>query len=336
MATTIKVNGATITLGNNAVKAASSESYDFEDVYAKAVESAIMVDVMNTAVESMAIMSTEGEKLNKFKEGVKKVWEKIAEFFANIARSIQAFFMGTGLKMRAKVILTKYRKNGLTEGWQEKVPYVRFKPDASRDDNFDTDTLKDAERYSLEDRLDMIFDKLTSIQKETSFIIDNKILKIIDDCNEELDPKYKDVRNNIDDVEHEITNVFRSTKYNSFEKLTLGDLAKKFAIGDNNFEQVLKSIISTTHKRIKDGLKLRDAAIKNSKSIQKICTSIKTKWGDYEEENESFSKNQKLIRALCVRNVKICNKYTSCIFGSINFTLKIANMMVTPINKNKF
>ena len=64
--------------------------------------------------------------------------------------------------------------------------------------------------------------------------------------------------------------------------------------------------------------------------------SIKTKWGDYEEENESYSKNQNLIRALCARNVKICNKYTSCIFGSINFTVKIMNMMVTPINKNRF
>ena len=118
MATIIKVNGATITLGNNAVKAASSESYDFEDVYAKAVESAIMVDVMNTAVESMAIMSTEGEKLNKFKEGVKKVWEKIAEFFANIARSIQAFFMGTGLKMRAKSLSAKLAKGGVNKSWK--------------------------------------------------------------------------------------------------------------------------------------------------------------------------------------------------------------------------
>ena len=118
MATTIKVNGATITLGNNAVKAASSESYDFEDVYAKAVESAVMVDVMNTAVESMAIMSTEGEKLNKFKEGVKKVWQKIAEFFANIARSIQAFFMGTGLKMRAKSLSAKLAKGGINGNWK--------------------------------------------------------------------------------------------------------------------------------------------------------------------------------------------------------------------------
>ena len=53
MATTIKVNGTTITLGNNAAKA-SVESYDFEDVYARAIESAVMVDVMNKAVESMA------------------------------------------------------------------------------------------------------------------------------------------------------------------------------------------------------------------------------------------------------------------------------------------
>ena len=115
MTTTIKVNGTTITLGNNAIKA--TESYDFEDVYAKAVESATMVDVMNTAVESMAIMSTEGEKLNKFKEGVKKVWQKIAEFFANIARSIQAFFMGTGLKLRAKSLSAKLAK-GVNGNWK--------------------------------------------------------------------------------------------------------------------------------------------------------------------------------------------------------------------------
>ena len=165
MATTIKVNGTTITLGNNAAKA-SVESYDFEDVYAKAVESAIMVDVMNKAVESMAVMSTEGEKLNKFKEGVAKVWQKIAEFFANIARSIQAFFMGTGLKLRAKSILDKYHKNGLTEGWQDKKPYASIWSNKTHDDNYETDTLKDAEYYSLEDRLDMIFDKLENIQKK--------------------------------------------------------------------------------------------------------------------------------------------------------------------------
>ena len=75
MATTIKVNGTTITLGNNAAKA-SVESYDFEDVYARAIESAVMVDVMNKAVESMAMMSTEA-KSNKFVEGVKKVWKTI-------------------------------------------------------------------------------------------------------------------------------------------------------------------------------------------------------------------------------------------------------------------
>ena len=127
MATTIKVNGTTITLGNNAAKA-SVESYDFEDVYAKAIESAVMVDVMNKAVESMAMMSTEA-KSNKFVEGVKKVWAKIAEFFRNIVRSIQAFFMGTGLKMRAASLLKRFEKNGnkFAKGWEKqkiKMPLI--------------------------------------------------------------------------------------------------------------------------------------------------------------------------------------------------------------------
>lgn len=127
MATTIKVNGTTITLGNNAAKA-SVESYDFEDVYARAIESAVMVDVMNKAVESMAMMSTEA-KSNKFVEGVKKVWAKIAEFFRNIVRSIQAFFMGTGLKMRAASLLKRLEKNGnkFAKGWEKqkiKMPLV--------------------------------------------------------------------------------------------------------------------------------------------------------------------------------------------------------------------
>ena len=99
------------------------------------------------------------------------------------------------------------------------------------------------------------------------------MLEIIKSSDKILDdPKYVLVRNNIDDIEHEITNVFRSTTFNAFEKLNLGDLANKFNIGDNNFEQVLKSVITNTHKRIKDGLKLRDAAIKNSKNISKVCT----------------------------------------------------------------
>ena len=127
MATTIKVNGTTITLGNNAAKA-SVESYDFEDVYARAIESAVMVDVMNKAVESMAMMSTEA-KSNKFVDGVKKVWAKIAEFFRNIVRSIQAFFMGTGLKMRAASLLKRLEKNGnkFAKGWEKqkiKMPLI--------------------------------------------------------------------------------------------------------------------------------------------------------------------------------------------------------------------
>lgn len=243
MATTIKVNGTTITLGNNAVKA-STESYDFEDVYARAIESAVMVDVMNTAVESMAMMSTEA-KSNKFVEGVKKVWEKIAEFFRNIVRSIQSFFMGTGLRMKASSLLKRLEKNGnkFAKGWEKqkiKMPVVCTK--------------------EYKEKIKVELEKLTSLA--------NRVTPTSDD-------------NTDDDVDKAINStVANYPKQEEPKEVALSEAAKLF---DNNTPEKLaaslKAISQGANKVIKAALDAKDRAAKNAAEAEKIGKndSAKTK-----------------------------------------------------------
>lgn len=244
MATTIKVNGTTITLGNNAVKAASTESYDFEDVYARAIESAVMVDVMNTAVESMAMMSTEA-KSNKFVEGVKKVWEKIAEFFRNIVRSIQAFFMGTGLRMKASSLLKRLEKNGkkFAKGWEKqkiKMPVVCTK--------------------AYKDKLEAEATKLDALASRVTPTSDDKtdedaaaaIMRVTGEFPQEAEPK----------------------------ETALSEAAKTFEIDTpEKLAAVLKGISQGATKVIKAALDAKDKAAKNAAEAEKISKhdSSKTK-----------------------------------------------------------
>lgn len=243
MATTIKVNGTTITLGNNAVKA-STESYDFEDVYAKAIESAVMVDVMNTAVESMAMMSTEA-KSNKFVEGVKKVWEKIAEFFRNIVRSIQAFFMGTGLRMKASSLLKRLEKNGnkFAKGWEKqkvKVPVIC------------------TEKYR--NKFDSEIDRLTALSNRST-----------PESNETVDSGVDEAINR---VEKEYPKQAEPTE------VMLPAAAKAFSIETpEKLKSVLKATSQGATKTIKAALVAKDVAAKNAKDAEKIGKndSAKTK-----------------------------------------------------------
>lgn len=244
MATTIKVNGATITLGNNAVAASTESAYEFEDVYARTVESAVMVDVMNTAVESLGLMSTEA-KSNKFVEGVKKVWEKIAEFFRNIVRSIQAFFMGTGLKMRASSLLKRLEKNGnkFAKGWEKqkvKIPLIC------------------TEKYK--NKFDSEIDRLTALSNRST-----------PESNETVD---SDVDEAINRVEKEYPKQAEPTE------ATLPAAAKAFSIETpEKLKAILKATSQGATKIIKAALVAKDVAIKNAKDAEKIGKndSAKTK-----------------------------------------------------------
>lgn len=244
MATTIKVNGATITLGNKAVAASTESVYEFEDVYARTVESAIMVDVMNTAVESLGLMSTEA-KSNKFVEGVKKVWEKIAEFFRNIVRSIQAFFMGTGLKMRAASLLKRLEKNGnkFAKGWEKqkiKIPLIC------------------TEKYR--NKFDSEIDRLTALSNRST-----------PESNETVD---SDVDEAINRTEKEYPKQAEPTE------VMLAVAAKAFHIDTpEKLRTTLKAISQGATKIIKAALVAKDVATKNAKDAEKIGKndSAKTK-----------------------------------------------------------
>lgn len=231
MATTIKVNGTTITLGNNAVKSATStESYDFEDVYAKAVESAVMVDVMNTAVESMAVMSTEGEKLNKFKEGVAKVWQKIADFFANIARSIQAFFMGTGLKLRAKSLSAKLAKGGINESWK----------------NVDVSAAAIVVNENTSEIIKAFGQLIQKISVSSTEIVD------------------KEVATKLEQHFAKLNNAKTVT-------IKASALAGKLGLSDSNIKGALDAIASGAYKDIKEAIVARDDANKKSKEANALA-----------------------------------------------------------------
>lgn len=244
MATTIKVNGATITLGNNAVAASTESAYEFEDVYARTVESAVMVDVMNTAVESLGFMSTEA-KSNKFVEGVKKVWEKIAEFFRNIVRSIQAFFMGTGLKMRASSLLKRLEKNGnkFAKGWEKqkiKIPLIC------------------TEKYR--NKFDSEIDRLTALSNRST-----------PESNETVDSNVDDTINR---VEKEYPKQAEPTE------VMLPAAAKAFSIETpEKLKAILKATSQGATKIIKAALVAKDVANKNAKDAEKIGKndSAKTK-----------------------------------------------------------
>lgn len=234
MATTIKVNGTTITLGNNAAKA-SVESYDFEDVYARAIESAVMVDVMNKAVESMAMMSTEA-KSNKFVEGVKKVWAKIAEFFRNIVRSIQAFFMGTGIRMRAASLLKRLEKNGnkFAKGWEKqkiKMPLICTK--------------------AYKDKFAAEKDKLTSLAARVTPESDDK------------------TDNDVNDAISTVLDKFPEKE--EPKEVALSDAAKTFLIDTpEKLAAELKAYSQGATKAIKAALDAKDRAAKNAAESEKI------------------------------------------------------------------
>lgn len=280
MATTIKVNGTTITVGNNAVKA-SAESYDFEDVYAKAIESSVMVDVMNTAVESMAMMSTEA-KSNKFVEGVKKVWEKIAEFFRNIVRSIQAFFMGTGLRIKASALLKRLEKNGnkFAKNWEKqkiKMPVICTKE------------YKDKFRAEVE--------KLTSLANRVT-------------------PESDDKTDN--DVSEAIVNtISKFPEKEEPKEVALSDAAKTFEINTpEKLAATLKAFSQGATKIIKAALDAKDRAAKNAAQSEKIGKndSAKTKAAKRKAYSAKV-KIQKLELKYWIASVNCVFKIASALIG---------------------
>lgn len=280
MATTIKVNGTTITLGNNAAKA-SVESYDFEDVYARAIESAVMVDVMNKAVESMAMMSTEA-KSNKFVEGVKKVWAKIAEFFRNIVRSIQAFFMGTGLKMRAASLLKRLEKNGnkFAKGWEKqkiKMPLVCTK--------------------AYKDKFAAEMSKLASLAARVTPVSDDKT----DD----------DVADALDRAADEFP------KQEEPKEVSLSEAAKSFGVDTpEKLASELKAVSQGMTKIIKAALDAKDRAAKNAAEAEKIGKndSAKTKAAKRKAYSAKV-KIQKMELKHAIANVNCGLKIAAALIG---------------------
>lgn len=123
MATTIKVNGMSISIdGNTAKKVASKESVingiDPSEYLIKASEAAVMVDIMGNALNSITSMSTEGVGdqikgvAGKVAAGTKKVWDAIIKFFKNMINYITSFVSGNVIHARAKVILSRINALG--------------------------------------------------------------------------------------------------------------------------------------------------------------------------------------------------------------------------------
>lgn len=134
MATVIKVNGMTISVGNNN-NTASTESVVYSDVDSALIastEAFVMANVKCAAAISLegafADMSTEAAEqakpgvMQKIGGALKKAWDAVVQFFQKIIHYVTSFFQSAVFKVRASSILAKVEKNGgkFKDGWQKR------------------------------------------------------------------------------------------------------------------------------------------------------------------------------------------------------------------------